>query len=300
MIEAIVTAPPYAPYLGEVVRHPLVTGLRLNTIMPVKGGPEEAFDRLGGWGVPLWVDLKGRQLRVAEPAIPPYTSLRVSHEVEVETPATVYLADGREKATVAAVDGDRLILSDGPRRIIGPGESVNIVHPSLRVRGTLTPEDRGYLSAMKGLGHRRAMLSFVENENDVHEVERLLPDVELLLKIESERGLAFARRSRARLGHLVAGRGDLFVEVGRPHRIVGALRSVISCDSEAWVASRLFESLARSPVPSLSDIADVAFLLALGYRRFVLGDVVCFDRNAVLASLDLLQAIAEEHDGMLA
>jgi hypothetical protein len=38
------------------------------------------------------------------------------------------------------VDGDRLILEDGPRRLVGPGESVNIVHPSLEIEGTLTEE----------------------------------------------------------------------------------------------------------------------------------------------------------------
>jgi hypothetical protein len=36
-VEAIVTVPPYAPFLEEVAAHPLVAGLRLNTVMPLKG-----------------------------------------------------------------------------------------------------------------------------------------------------------------------------------------------------------------------------------------------------------------------
>ena len=45
-MQVIVTAPPYADYLQEVVEHPLVCGLRLNTVMPLREGPEEAIRRL--------------------------------------------------------------------------------------------------------------------------------------------------------------------------------------------------------------------------------------------------------------
>ena len=44
MVRAIVTAPPYASFLDEVAAHPLVCGLRLNTVMPVRDGPVEALE----------------------------------------------------------------------------------------------------------------------------------------------------------------------------------------------------------------------------------------------------------------
>ena len=88
----------------------------------------------------------------------------------------------------------------------------------------------------------------------------------------------------------MAARGDLYVEVVRPHRIVGALADIIAADPEAVVASRIFDSLARSAAPSSADIGDVAFLLSLGYRTFMLGDTVCFRRDAVLEALNLLEA----------
>jgi pyruvate kinase len=47
-------------------------------------------------------------------------------------------------------------------------------------------------------------------------------------------------------------------------------------------------------VPSSADIGDVAFLLSLGYRTFMLGDAVCLQRDTVLEALNLLQAIAGE------
>lgn len=293
-VRAIVTTPPYATFLAEVAAHPLVCGFRLNTVMPLRHGPAEALERLQGFGQPVWVDLKGRQLRVVGAAIPPYTEVRLSHPIRVNTPVDAFFADGNECVRVAAVEGDRLILEDGPRRLIGPGESVNIVHPSLEIQGTLTGTDRAYLEAMQKLGLRQVMLSYAESPADVVEVRQLLPAAEVVLKIETQRGLAMARRDGAGHGRLVAARGDLYVEVLQPHRIVSALREVIQADPQAIVASRIFDSLAYQPVPTSADIGDVAFLLALGYRTFMLGDVVCLRRDTVLEALNLLQAVAGE------
>ena len=158
-VGAIVTAPPYADFLEEVAAHPLVEGLRLNTVMPLREEPALVLERLGRLGPPLWVDLKGRQLRVAEAGIPPFTEVRLSHPIRVQTPVDAWFSDGHERARVAAVDGDRLILADGPRRLVGPGESVNIVDPGLSVEGTLTSRDRDYLEAMGKTECRRVMLS---------------------------------------------------------------------------------------------------------------------------------------------
>src|SRR5436190_16535838 len=137
-ISVIVTVPPYADFLAEVAAHPLVSGFRLNTVMPLRESQTDVLKRLQKCGQPLWVDLKGRQLRVVGAAIPPYTEVKLSHRIKVETPVDAYFSDGDERVRVAAVDGDRLILADGPRRLVGPGESVNIAHPSLRIEGTLT------------------------------------------------------------------------------------------------------------------------------------------------------------------
>ncbi len=293
-VHAIVTAPPYAPFLAEVARHPVVCGLRLNTVMPLREGPREALERLQGLGQPLWVDLKGRQLRVVGAAIPPYTEVFLSHHIRVETPVDAFFSDGDECARVAAVDGNRLILEDGPRRLIGPGESVNIVHPTLEIEGTLTETDCAYLAAMRELGLTRVMLSYVEAPADVAEVRERLPGAEIILKIESQRGLAFARKYKAAQGRLMAARGDLYVEVVRPHRIVSALRTVIAADPTAIVASRIFDSLGRYAVPECADIGDVAFLLALGFRTFMLGDIICLKRDSVLEALNLLEAVATE------
>ena len=292
-ISAIVTTPPYAVFLDEVARHPLVTGFRLNTVMPLKTGPREALELLGKYKQPVWVDLKGRQLRVVGAAMPPFTEIRLSHKIKVNTPVDAYFSDGNERARIVAVDGDRIILEDGPRRMIGPGESVNIMHPSFEIEGTLTDTDKAYLEAMKEMGMNKVMLSYVESADDVGEVKRLLPSAEVVLKIETQRGLDFAKKHGAQHGRLMAARGDLYVEVLRPHMIIDAVKTVIQADQNAIAASRIFDSLAWQPVPVSADIGDAAFLLEIGYRTFMLGDQVCLKRDSVIEALNLLEAIAD-------
>ena len=125
-------------------------------------------------------------------------------------------------------------------------------------------------------------------------MRRLLPGAEIMLKIETQQGLDYARKYGASQGRLIAARGDLYVEVLRPHRIVGALRDIIAADPEAVVASRLFQSLVEHPVPNCADIGDVAFLLEIGFRTFLFGDAICFDGHTVMEALNLLQALAAE------
>ncbi|MBK6314735.1 MAG: hypothetical protein IPF53_10590 [Blastocatellia bacterium] len=293
-VRAIVTVPPYAAFVEEVARHPIVGGLRLNTVMPIKGPLEDVLERLSSLGQPLWVDLKGRQLRVVEAAVPPFTSVRLSHRISVKTPADAFFSDGREYARIVEVDGDRLILDESPHRVVGPGESVNVIADDLEIEGTLTATDRAYLAAMRALGLKDVMLSFVERPEDITEVHELLPDANLVLKIESLRGLDYVREHGHARGRLMAARGDLYVEVLQPHRIVGAMRDIIGADPDAIVASRVLASLAVDAVPSCSDISDVAFCLSLGYRTFMLGDEVCLRRESVIPALNLLSEIARE------
>ncbi|NUQ59779.1 MAG: hypothetical protein HUU12_10430, partial [Anaerolineales bacterium] len=263
-------------------------------VMPLRESKRDVLARLSKFKQPLWVDLKGRQLRVAEPAMPPFTEIKLSHAVKVHTPVDAYFSDGNERVRVAAVDGKRLIMEDGPRRMVGPGESVNIVHPSLQIEGTLTETDREYLAAMKELGLTKVMLSYVESVADVEEVKNLLPNAEVVCKIETQKGLDFARREKSEHGQLMAARGDLYVEVLQPHKIIPALKDIIQADPNAIVASRILDSLAWTPVPVSADISDIAFLLEIGYRAFMLGDQVCMKRDSAIEALNVLAAISSQ------
>lgn len=301
MVSAIVTVPPYAPFIEEVVDHPIVSGLRLNTVMPVKESLEEVLGRLDleakKRGKELWVDLKGRQLRVKSFGVPPFTEIELSHPIEVETPVTAYFNDGQERATILEVEGNKLIMQEGPKRVVGPGESINILHPSLVIRGEyFTEKDKQYLEAGKAVGVDKYMLSFVESKEDIERFKKVYPPAEAVAKIESRKGLGYVQEEWQGEARLMAAQGDLFVEVERPHRITQAVESLVQKDPTAIAASRIFGSLAYSLEPAYADILAADNLLRMGYQTLMLGDEVCLRRESVLSALNLLAAVAHPYN----
>ena len=292
---AIVTIPPYAPFIREVARHPIVSGLRLNTVMPTKEPLEELLKRLNeeANSKPLWIDLKGRQLRTVTYAVPPFTEIKISHKIQVNTPVTAYFGNGDETATLVAVDGSRLIFQEGPRRVVGPGESINIVDKSLEIEGYFTETDLKYIEATKKVGQHNYMLSFVESQADLDELLKLDGKANIVAKIESQKGLDFVKKSY-KSSRLMAACGDLYVEVGRPHRILDAVESIIAKDKGAIMASRIFPSLVESPVPAFQDILAVGYAINIGYETFMFGDEICMRRESILGGLNLLGHIAKD------
>jgi hypothetical protein len=302
-IKAIVTMPPYAPYLKDVVRHRIVSGIRLNTVMPVKDPLDTVLsrlnDKIGKYGKDLWVDLKYRQLRVRNFGVPPFTEIELSHEIEVDVPCLAYFSDGKESATVIEVDGNRLIMQDGPKRVVGPGESVNLPYSSLKIKGGLTETDIGYLTAGRRTGVHNYMLSYVENKDDLQEVYNIDPDATIIEKIESKKGLEYVKNGWDGKTRLMAARGDLFIEVGQPHEIVCAVEDIVKKDSNAIVASRIFDSFSYSLEPTCEDIGDVDNLMRMGYRTLMLGDNVCLRYKSLLSALNLMEAMATKYNGVI-
>lgn len=297
MRSAIVTVPPYAPFLNEVAAHPAVCGLRLNTVMPVQEPLDELLYRLSGiakeHGKSFSVDLKCRQLRVKTAGTPPFTEIELTHEINVDVPVTAYFSDGSQAATVIGVDGNRLLMLDGPEKIVGPGESVNIPHPSLEVHGYLTDLDKEYLAAGKEVGQNDFILSFVERPEDIECVRDIHPDANIIAKIESRKGLEYVKNSYDGEVRLMAGRGDLYTEIKRPHHILKALEDIVTADKDAIAASRIFPSLVHSYEPACEDIGDLDNLLRMGYRTVMFGDHICMQRNRILNGLNLFKAVAQ-------
>ncbi len=303
-MEAIVTIPPYAPYIRKIARHPIVSGVRLNTVMPVKESLEDLLTRIKDEisGKDLWIDLKCRQVRVTNYASVPYEYIEISHDIDVNTPTTAYFSDGSEEATIARVDGRKIIMLDGPKRIVGPGESINIPDASLKIKGYLTDQDKRYIEAACKTGLNKYMLSYVEEDSDITDLLDLDNSASVLAKIESRKGLKWVDANYAKHKErvsLMAARGDLYVELKRPHQILGAVKSIISADKNAVLASRIFPSLRNNPVPVCSEISDIGYLTEIGYRRYMIGDDVCFNENSVMSALNLLEAISKDYAGPL-
>lgn len=302
--KAIVTIPPYAPFIREVLAHNSVEGIRLNTVMPTKGKLEDLLKKLNDdastFGKDLWIDLKCRQLRVKSFGTPPYTAIDLSHNISLDTsvPVTAYFSNGEQTAKILAVEDNRLIMLDGPRRVVGPGEAVNIIHPSLSIEGFLTDTDKKYIEASQKLGMHNYMLSFVEKSEDITGLLKYDNKAKIVAKIESEKGLNFVNNDyKEHCGSvgLMAARGDLYIEVLRPHKIIDAVENIVRKDNNAIVASRIFPSLALSPEPSCEDIGDVDNLLRMGYRRVMFGDDICMKRESIIGGLNLYSFMAEKY-----
>ena len=302
----IVTIPPYASFIREVAAHPVVSGLRLNTVMPVKESLEEVLDRLHSevkhLDKKLWIDLKCRQLRVKGYWVPPFTEVEVSHDIKVNTPTKAYFSDGKEVATLVRVDGNKLIMLEGPKRVIGPGESVNIPDNSLKIDGYFTDVCKDYINAAKKIGIHDYMISFVEHTEDVKTMYELDPDANIVEKIESLKGLDYVNHYWNKgddvvsgKSRLMAARGDLFVELRMPHHNIKATEDIIKKDPNAIVASRLLSSLTYSLEPSCADINEIDNLLRMGYRTFMLGDDICMDRDSVISALNVFYAISKSY-----
>jgi pyruvate kinase len=303
-IKAIVTMPPYAPYLNEVLEHPIVLGIRLNTVMPVKESYEDLLKRLNEQtqkkGKEFWLDLKCRQLRIADFGVPPFTEIKLSHEIEVYTPCKAYFSDRAESATILEVNGNKLIMQDGPKRVVGPGESVTITHPTLEVKGYLTDCDKKYIEAGNKAGVNKYMLSFVESNNDIAEFRKYSKDSKIKLKIESQKGIDYVvhnyepKKDSEKAG-LMAARGDLYMQLHWPHRLVEALETILEKDNNAIAASRLFSSLADNPEPKCEEVFDADSMLRMGYKTFMFGDEVCLKKESILSALNLFEAVSEKY-----
>jgi pyruvate kinase len=300
-INAIVTVPPYADYIKEILDHKIVSGIRLNTVMPTTGSLDDLLNGLSDMansrGKDLWVDLKYRQLRIKSYGVPPFTEIELTQDIEVETPVRAYFSGGTESATVIRVDGNKLIMSDGPRRVVGPGESVNIPDKSLKINGYFTDCDKRYIESCMRINQHNYMISFIEDISDSKRLFDLDPAANIIEKIESEKGLEYISKEYVPgKTRLMAARGDLFVEVNKPHKIIDAVNKIIKYDSSAIVASRIFESLSRSLEPTCEDIGDVDNLMRMGYKTLMLGDEVCLRRDSVMSALNLMYAMSEKYN----
>ena len=122
-------------------------------------------------------------------------------------------------------------------------------------------------------------------------------DAQVILKIEDNKGLQYvAEEFRKTPGtSLMAARGDLYVEIERPHRIAEALRLIIRRDPEASVGSRILLSVVNGPVPSCADFLELAWLADIGYRKFLLCDELCLRQALLSAAVDAFDQFRQDH-----
>ncbi len=297
---------PHCSHLEEVTDHPFVGGLRFNTIVPTTLSPGDVLQKLRDMckDKPLWIDVKGRQLRVLEYTDALYAAVRVSHRVQVETPATVFFKDyqhpGRMmEANITEVEGDRLILTRRPCRPLGKGEALNILDPSLVIEGYLTDQDRAYLEAAHELGINAVMASFFEEWSDEQDILAIHPKSCVMAKIESTRGMNFVyglRRAKKYIP-LMAALDDLYINQGPC--ILQDLAAIRKRDPLAVAASRILTSLEQARDTSdvsFQDLLTVMGLWKMGYSTFMLSDGLCYDAETFRMAMHVWEQITRDID----
>lgn len=270
-------------------------GVRLNSAMVSTSEVETELAKstaLDG-SIPLYFDVKSRQMRIEEVFLNDHhLDMTLNHPIEVNTPCAVLFKAGEDKAILDRLedDGKRLIFRGGPRYCVKAGESICIRDRSLRVKGDLfTETEKVKIEKVKAAGFKRYFLSYVESQADVDEFLELVGhDCEIQLKIESPKGLEYVATEFKKKDNLclVAARGDMYVELPRPHDILAAMRFLISRDPQACAASRLLLSVVAGSVPSCSDFSELAWLYDIGYRRMMLCDEICLKENLLATAVN--------------
>ena len=303
-LNLLTTLWPSFPHFAGFSHDARLSGIRLNSAMMSSSELDHELKLATSPGVtvPLFFDVKGRQLRVEEVHFnEKYLDITLNHPIEVETPTVVQFKAGEDSALLKelAEGGRRLIFEGGPEYNVHPGESLHIRHPSLKVGGPqFTDKELVKIAKVKKAGFQRYFLSYVECQKDVDEfVEFVGKDKEIWLKIENKKGLEYVATEFKRQPNLklVAARGDLYVEIERPHQILAALKFIIERDPEACVGSRMLLSVIHEPVPSCADFSELAWLYDIGYRHMLLCDELCLKGELLGVAVNAFDSFRREY-----
>lgn len=303
--ELLVTMCPSFPHFKRFERDNRISGIRFNTAMisleELDKEIEAMYDTIPS--KPIYYDVKSRQMRIT--GIETHDGnlhLILNHPIEVDTPCEVLFKAGADIALLKSIeeDGYRLVFDGGPKYRLVQGESLHIRHKSFRNKrdnGVITGLEKAKVEKAKEAGICRYFLSYVEKQSDIDELQEIVgKQAEIWLKIESIPGMKFVNETFKKQDNLVlvAARGDLFVELDKPHHIINALREIIKKDPAACVGSRLLLSIVNDPVPSAADLSEIAWLHDIGYRRMMLCDEICLKEDMLAAAVSVFDAVKQD------
>lgn len=293
---------PHAQNLSEeIIRHHLIKAVRYNTGGDSPYTPKQILEILkpiaDRYGKTLYVDLEGRQIRVAKWTPFSMGVVTLNRDFVIELPGMIHFRRAGWLDIVNALPEERKIFFK-PRRTkeeyyLGESQSVNIVAKNFEVKnGYLAGRDFEYIKEACGLGINQFMLSFVESLNDTSEFYRtyyehgvgrdLLPP-QLVLKIESQKGIELIENlSKKMLSEfqLMAARDDLFLSfVNKRSEFLNALKLIIKKDPNAISASKILTGLLEYPNEvTIGNMTDIVLMKQFGYKHFMLSDELsdCF------------------------
>lgn len=300
-----VTLWPSFPHFKRFVEDDRISFIRLNSAMMNIVELDQELSKIQSLNVkkPLFYDIKGRQLRITE-VIPNdnFLDIRINHPIEVDTPTPVLFKAGADVALLHRIieDGQRLqFFTGGPKYNVKDGESIHIRDESLKVFGEqFTEAELRKIEKVKSFGFKNFFLSYVECQKDVDEFISLIgDDCTVNLKIENKKGLEFVKTQFVKKSNLnlVLARGDLYVEMEKPHEILSATKLIIKKDSHAIVGSRVLLSTIIDAVPSCADFSELAWLYDIGYKNIMLCDELCLQEKLLARAVNAFDSFRKEY-----
>lgn len=273
----------------EVFENPAISEVRFNTGVQTFYSPKQVVEYLKKlsqrYQKRVWIDIKGRQLRITKWADPQFSCIELNHKIQLKGNTKIYFRNGGVSQVVHVVNGNQIYVDPIPYEALGAGQSVNLVaensigmNNEVIVDGYLTELDKQYLSACQKYEINSIMASFVEKEEDIIEITSILPQAEIIAKIESLAGIQFALRRifpLPKISNIMVARDDLFLQLGQGNKMIPYLRDLIHVAPKAICASRIFSSLEYRITPDFADFEDLEFMYQMGYRTFLLSDNIC-------------------------
>ncbi len=268
----------------------------------------------------IYIDLDGRQTRVAEWT--PYSrgSVVLNQDFEIELPGEIHFRGVGWFDIIDAKPEERKIyfrtIARRSEYYLGKSQSVHVLAKRFQVKGSyLNATDRAYVQCGCKVGLDAFMLSFAESWNDVFEFIDIYAQqyagkspepVELILKIESAAGIELVKGvSRVPLRHndfhvpyhLMAARDDLFLAYRHKRTaFLEALNLIIKKDPQAIVASKIMSGLEYGNEITYADMADVALMSQYGYKHFMLADELSHKIDVAVYTWDtIMKPIIEGH-----
>lgn len=303
-LDLLVTLSPSMPHFDRFAQDTRLSGIRVNSAMMYANEMDAELTKAKSAPatMPLYFDLKGRQLRImnVEYVKGTHVEIELNHRISVNCPTPVLFKGGNEHALLVGIrnykDGNREVqrLVFAPREpasLLRQGESICIRDRSFHILDKqFFPEyEIERIKKVATYGWTRYVLSYVESQRDIDEFRQYVGnDVEVVAKIESRRGLEWVANGYKPQDNLrlLTARGDLYIEVDRPHHMLDAQKLIIEKDPQAIVGSRILLSICRDVelpngvkeqrrVPDAVDLSELAWLYDIGYRSMMLCDDLC-------------------------
>jgi pyruvate kinase len=227
--------------IEEMFSNSFIGGVRYNIGMRSKYSPDDVIHNLIKYAEKydkiLWIDLKGRQLRITKWADPIYGE--INRNISSDLPAKVYFRGDTTCYTLDDYDGNKLYIYPDPLHALGAGQALNIIGNNVNIMGDyLTQNDIIYINVAKDAGIYNYMLSFVEKSTDAQEVIAIDSQAQPILKIESVHGLDYVENYYDGKYRLIAARDDLSVNLENDNdKIKNALLLILNKDKTAIAAS---------------------------------------------------------------